>query len=107
MIKCWSIMIEILIEPKIKKQNYNCNSILYNVHMGGKIKLTVSVIIPTYNREHLVGRAIQSVLQQTYRDFELMVIIYEIYELNLRILVIREYNSSINFGTTSNIIYIG
>ena len=35
---------------------------------------TVSVIIPTYNRAHLVGRAIQSVLDQTYQDFELIVI---------------------------------
>ena len=35
---------------------------------------TVSVIIPTYNRAHLVGRAIQSVLNQTYQDFELIII---------------------------------
>jgi len=35
---------------------------------------TVSVIIPTYNRAHLVGRAIKSVLEQTYQDFELIVI---------------------------------
>ena len=35
---------------------------------------TVSVIIPTYNRAHLVGRAIQSVLTQTYQDFELIVV---------------------------------
>ncbi|OQX55888.1 MAG: hypothetical protein B5M53_03595 [Candidatus Cloacimonas sp. 4484_209] len=34
----------------------------------------VSVIIPTYNRAHIVGRAIQSVLDQTYQDFEIVVI---------------------------------
>ena len=35
---------------------------------------SVSVIIPTYNRAHLVGRAIRSVLDQTFQDFELIVI---------------------------------
>lgn len=35
---------------------------------------TVSVIIPTYNRAHLVGRAIKSVLDQTFTDLELIVV---------------------------------
>ncbi|MHC4326943.1 MAG: glycosyltransferase family 2 protein [Planctomycetota bacterium] len=34
----------------------------------------VSVIIPTYNREALVCRAIQSVLNQTYQNFEIIVV---------------------------------
>ena len=34
----------------------------------------VSVIIPTYNRPHLIGRAIQSILNQTYQNFEIVVI---------------------------------
>jgi glycosyltransferase involved in cell wall biosynthesis len=34
----------------------------------------VSVIIPTYNRESTVGIAIQSVLDQTFADFEVLVI---------------------------------
>ncbi|NCU33542.1 MAG: glycosyltransferase family 2 protein, partial [Candidatus Moranbacteria bacterium] len=34
----------------------------------------VSVIIPTYNREKAVVRAVQSVLNQTFQDFEIIVI---------------------------------
>jgi glycosyltransferase involved in cell wall biosynthesis len=35
---------------------------------------TVSVIIPTYNRAHLLGRSLRSVLNQTYQDFEIIVV---------------------------------
>jgi len=34
----------------------------------------VSVIIPTYNRAHLLSRAIGSVLKQSYQDFELILV---------------------------------
>jgi glycosyltransferase involved in cell wall biosynthesis len=34
----------------------------------------ISVIIPTYNRKHCIGRAIDSVLGQTYTDYELIVV---------------------------------
>jgi glycosyltransferase involved in cell wall biosynthesis len=34
----------------------------------------VSVIIPTYNRAKVIGRSIISVLAQTYRDFELIIV---------------------------------
>ena len=37
-------------------------------------KPVVSIIIPTYNRAHLIGRAIRSVLNQTYTDFEIIVV---------------------------------
>ena len=36
--------------------------------------VTVSVIIPTFNRAHIISRAILSVLSQTYRDFELIIV---------------------------------
>jgi len=35
---------------------------------------TVSVIIPTYNRWPMVGEAIESVLAQSYRSWELIVV---------------------------------
>jgi len=34
----------------------------------------VSVIIPTYNRALLLGRAIQSILNQTYQNFEIIIV---------------------------------
>jgi len=33
-----------------------------------------SIILPTYNRANLVGRAIESVLRQTYPNWELIII---------------------------------
>ena len=38
------------------------------------IKPMISVIIPTYNREKFIGEAIQSVLGQTYCNFEIIVV---------------------------------
>jgi glycosyltransferase involved in cell wall biosynthesis len=35
---------------------------------------TVSVVLPTYNRRHLICRSIRSVLDQTFEDFELIVV---------------------------------
>jgi glycosyltransferase involved in cell wall biosynthesis len=37
-------------------------------------KPTVTVVIATYNRAHLLGRSIRSVLEQTYSDLELIVV---------------------------------
>lgn len=39
-----------------------------------KSKDLVSVILPTYNRAHLIDRAIKSVLNQTYHNFEIIVV---------------------------------
>jgi glycosyltransferase involved in cell wall biosynthesis len=33
---------------------------------------TVSVIVPAYNRAHLIGRALECLRRQTYRDFEVV-----------------------------------
>ncbi len=37
-------------------------------------RMPVSVVIPTYNRARLVGRAIDSVLAQSYQDIEILVV---------------------------------
>lgn len=34
----------------------------------------VSIVLPTYNRGHTLKRSIQSVLDQTYKDFELIIV---------------------------------
>jgi len=34
----------------------------------------VSIIIPTYKRSHLIKRAVQSILNQTYQNFEIVII---------------------------------
>ena len=34
----------------------------------------ISVIMLTYNRENLVGRAIESILKQTFGDFEFIIV---------------------------------
>lgn len=36
--------------------------------------LAISVVMPLYNKENFVRRAIESVLQQTFREFELLVV---------------------------------
>lgn len=47
---------------------------LKEYNWGTQSKENVSVIIPTYNRAHLIERSIRSVLNQTYENFELLVI---------------------------------
>jgi len=34
----------------------------------------ISIVIPTYSRSHLIGRAIKSVLNQTYQNFEIVIV---------------------------------
>ncbi len=63
------------------KEAYNRepgNEILKEIYEAASVKKTksplVSVILPTYNRRELVQDSIKSVLDQSYRDFELIVV---------------------------------
>jgi len=40
----------------------------------GKFNPLISVVVPTYNRGHLIDRTIKSVLKQTYSNFELIIV---------------------------------
>jgi glycosyltransferase involved in cell wall biosynthesis len=42
--------------------------------LHGGAQPEVSIVLPTYQRAELIGRAIRSVLAQTYADFELLVV---------------------------------
>ena len=35
---------------------------------------TITVIIPTYNKADFISQTIESVLQQTYKNFEIVII---------------------------------
>ena len=35
---------------------------------------TVSIIVPVYNAEHTISRCIESILNQKYTDFELLLV---------------------------------
>jgi len=57
---------------------------------------TISVIIPVYNRSTLLSRAVQSVLKQTFKDFEL-IIIDDCSDENLETLAVLNSDSRIIF----------
>jgi len=45
------------------------HTLLKQIHMPA-----VSIIIPTYNRAHLIGQSLDSVFSQTFQDFEIIVV---------------------------------
>lgn len=42
--------------------------------MGNNINTIVSIIMPTYNRANMLGMAINSILKQNFKDWELLII---------------------------------
>jgi alpha-1,3-rhamnosyltransferase len=64
--------------PKLRQQGTRGNSRMENLETmsdsEGRTEPLVSVVIPAYNHEQFVARAIQSVLEQDYINIELVVI---------------------------------
>ena len=54
--------------------------------------MKVSVIVPTYNRAHMIAEAIDSVLNQTFKDFELIVV--DNYSSDNTESVVKSYNDN-------------
>ncbi len=74
----------------------------------------ISVVIPAYNAAAFIGEAIESILQQTYRDFELIIVddgssdatlsIIEAYaQKDARIQVIRKPNGGVSSALNAGI----
>ncbi len=62
--------------PKNRAGNWQGSTEACDGYEGDMVRsdVSVSVVIPTYNRGHLLPRAIASVLSQTFTDFELIVV---------------------------------
>jgi glycosyltransferase involved in cell wall biosynthesis len=65
-------------------------------------KKTVSVVIPTYNRAHSVGLAVESVLAQTGGDFECEVIVIDDGSTDDTRSVLGRYEGRIRYVRTEN-----
>lgn len=54
-----------------KSKKRNC---FVNIHLGWRFFIIFTIILPVYNRKDCLSRAVESVLKQTYQDFELLII---------------------------------
>src|SRR5215203_2066024 len=61
---------------------------------------TVSVVIPVFNGERFIAEAIQSVLDQTFRDFEMIVVDDGSTDATERI--VRQFSGSLSYHRQEN-----
>ena len=57
----------------------------------------VSIIIPTYNRAHLIGETLDSVLAQTYQNWECVMVERTKHKFNNNILIFLCYNLFVHY----------
>ncbi len=69
-------------EQSCKAKMSDCQSIIRSKYLAKYLPqpeqlrqdISFSIIMPTYNRKDIVGKSIDSVLQQTYQNFELIIV---------------------------------
>ena len=59
---------------KYIKEKHNNIYNLINTHNGGRLMPNFSIIVPTYNRKDILAYALYSVLAQTYKNFEIIIV---------------------------------
>ena len=47
---------------------------VYGMDLNGKEDIRISIVLPVYNSENYIERAIRSVLQQKYSNYELIIV---------------------------------
>ncbi|MDQ7023132.1 MAG: glycosyltransferase [Candidatus Gracilibacteria bacterium] len=65
-IEAWGVLVDTLYDFYIKKSNLNLEE--------KKYKKKISVIMPVYNTEKYLSEAIEGILNQSFKDFEFIII---------------------------------
>ena len=73
-----SLKDRIITKLRIIKRNYNCSKrlkkIFYKKTIEKELKMKFSIIVPVYNVEKYVEKCLESVNNQTYQDYEVIIV---------------------------------